>query len=131
MSIAAIKIAQKEAGISDELYRDLLFRLTGRRSSKELNETQQRLVLDELRSRASGRVKTPTEAKIWALWYSFKYLLPIQQQRTTYLVGIVRKVAGRKSIRTASDFATLSPGEAYKVIEALKEKSSQINPPPF
>lgn len=131
MSIAAIKIAQKEAGMSDELYRDLLFRLTGRRSSKELNETQQRLVLDELRSRASGRVKTPAEAKIWALWYSFKPLLPIQQQRTAYLVGIVRKVACRESIQTADDFATLTPQEAYKAIEALKTKAGQVNPPPF
>ena len=44
MSVAAIKIMQKELNLSDSDYRELLHNVTGCRSAKSLDETQQRAV---------------------------------------------------------------------------------------
>lgn len=48
--IAKIKIAQKQLGLDDGAYRDLLKRITGKDSSTKLNEKQLEAVISELKS---------------------------------------------------------------------------------
>ena len=48
MNLAAIHIRAKEAGLDDAAYRDLLLRVAGVRSAKELDEDQYLAVMREI-----------------------------------------------------------------------------------
>mgnify|MGYP000702436992 CR=1 FL=1 len=79
MNLAAIHIRAKEAGLDDAAYRDLLLRVAGVRSAKELDEDQYLAVMREIWARINAqnsrrrapRKKSPAESKIWALWYAW------------------------------------------------------------
>ena len=122
MQIAAIKIAQKQAELSDQEYRQLLFNVAGARSSKELDEDGRRRVMAALQrqvnaARPAIQPKTPQQRKIWALWYDLKPRLPGREQNTSYLLGICRIAAG---VNKLADLADLDKQQAHKAIEALK-----------
>lgn len=114
-SIAAIKIAQKEAGLDDPTYRALLHRLTGVTSATMLNPQQRKKVFAEIRKRIHVE-KTPAEKKLWALWYDLKKYLPEEEHKVRYLIGFINRLTDRE-INKVSD---LTPAERVKAIEALK-----------
>lgn len=58
--LAKIHIGKKELGLDDDVYRDVLWRLTGKRSAKELNVRQLQRVLMYLQDK--GFVVTPKKA---------------------------------------------------------------------
>lgn len=122
MQIAAIKIAQKEAELSDQEYRQLLFSVAGVHSSKELDEDGRRRVMAALQrrvraARPASQPKTPQQRKIWALWYDLKPRLPDREQNISYLLGICRVAAGLDKL---ADLTDLDKRQAHKAIEALK-----------
>lgn len=80
---------------------------------------------DASRQTAVRPAKTPTEAKIWALWYELKGYLPKQEQTLAYLLGFVRRAAGNQDVKEAGDLAGLTGKESYNVIEALKRRLEQ------
>lgn len=140
MSVAAVKIAQKKAGISDQEYRSLLQRVAGVRSSKELDDASTRRVLAELyriRDRnAEGdgeRTKqprpqaerSPAERKLWALWYDLMRYLPEPERRPQYLLGIVRRASGVYQLPSLYYLAELTPYQMHQTIEALKQRVTQ------
>ncbi len=133
MNIAAVKIAQKQAGLADKEYRDILWSIAGVRSAKELDDSSYKRVLARLYSIIAVNnsdfadsydqsVKTPTERKIWQLWYELKPYLNPELQTHKYLIGVVRRVSGCKTMSNLADLKKLSPQEAYKAIEGLKER---------
>lgn len=73
--LAAIHVAKKDLGLSDDEYRDILFVVARVRSASDLDAAGRARVLDHFRSRGAlgGRqVKRndsdPMVRKLWALW---------------------------------------------------------------
>ncbi|WP_375640040.1 phage protein GemA/Gp16 family protein, partial [Bartonella sp. MM55XZML] len=50
MSLAAIHMGKRALGLDDETYRALLYRLTGKQSARDLNFSEQRLVVAEMKA---------------------------------------------------------------------------------
>ena len=132
MSLAAIHLLKKELGLSDTEYRTILRDTAGVASAAQLDEIGDRAVMSRLyslrdasRQTAVRPAKTPTEAKIWALWYELKGYLPKQEQTLAYLLGFVRRAAGNQDVKEAGDLAGLTGKESYNVIEALKRRLEQ------
>lgn len=129
MQISAIKIEQRNRGISDELYRSLLMRVTGKSSSKDLSDDERKRVYVEMTRGGSKPVeaapKAATASKIWALWYDLKGYLPERERTVSYLLGFVRRASGNEQIKDAAGLSLLSPKEAYRTIEALKSRLEQ------
>ncbi|AVM43764.1 hypothetical protein C5Q97_03225 [Victivallales bacterium CCUG 44730] len=132
MSLAAIHILKKELGLSDTEYRTILRDTAGVASAAQLDEIGDRAVMSRLyslrdasRQTAVRPAKTPTEAKIWALWYELKGYLPKQEQTLAYLLGFIRRAAGNQDVKEAGDLAGLTGKESYNVIEALKRRLEQ------
>lgn len=132
MSIAAIKILQKQLGLSDVEYRAILRDVAGVDSATQLDQDGDRTVmrklysiLDARRPVETARPKTPTEAKIWALWYDIKGYLSEPERTVDYLLGIIRRASGNPTIKEADAIAGLSKVQAYHTIEALKYRLAQ------
>lgn len=132
MNIAAVKIAQKRAGLPDPEYRALLRRVAGVTSSKELDEARYKRVLAELyriadqnAAAATSRDKKPVERKIWALWYELRGHLPAPERSVDYLLGFIRRAAHRDDLRKPDDLALLTNAEAHRAIEALNHRVNQ------
>lgn len=137
MNPAAIKIAQKQAGLGDPAYRALLARVAGVKSSKELTEEGYRRVLAELyrirdaanpaRPAAARPLieRSPAERKLWALWYELKKLLPPPERTDEYFLGIIRRASGVATLATLSSLGKLTPSELYHTTEALKLRLKQ------
>lgn len=132
MSIAAIKIAQKQLGLSDDEYRAILHDVAGVSSATQLDADGDRAVMrrlyairDERAAATPTRAKTPTEAKIWKLWYEIKGYLPEPEQTVDYLFGFIRRASGNVSIKQGDDIADLTKQQAYHTIEALKYRLAQ------
>lgn len=123
MQISAIKIEQKKRGISDEDYRALLARETGKTSSTQLTDEERKRVYvamtRPMQRPAATTSKTPAEAKIWALWYQLKPFLCEEERNFNYLMGFVRRVTGNN---TVAKLCYLSSKEEYLTIEALKQR---------
>ena len=132
MNLAAIHIRAKEAGLDDAAYRDLLLQVAGVTSAKELDEDQYLAVMREIWARIHAkqrrpkitRPKTKTESKIWAVWYEIGKYIPREEWTAPYLMGFVSRVIHREA-RSTGDLATLTPAEAHKVIESLKQRLDQ------
>lgn len=139
MSLAAIHILKKELGLSDADYRAILRDEAGVASAAQLGPDGDRAVMRRLyairderqaatstrAAATSTRAKTPTEAKIWAIWYEIRGYLPEPERTVDYLLGFIRRASGNIAIKTAEDIATLTKVQAYHTIEALKYRLAQ------
>lgn len=121
-SIAAIKIAQQEAGLNDTQYRQILYRVAGVGSCTLLDAAQSRLVLSEIRKkiRKPAQEKSPSEKKIWALWYDLRRHLPEVERSSEYLIGFAIKANGGHDQCQVTRLDQLSARQAQRLIEALK-----------
>ena len=130
--LAAIHIAKKQAGLSDEAYRRILRDNFNVKSAKELDDSAASQLVRDLSSRRQASAPgEPAVAKIWALWYNeIKPYLPEREQTSFYLLGIVRKASG-SAISRPDDFRRLNAKQMYKAIEALKLKADELSPIPF
>lgn len=114
--LARLHLAKKEMALSDDSYRAILERVTGRRSAGELIAPELHLVLAEFsrlglkpRHRASGK---PHVRKVWALWGALGPAL-----RNPSREGLRAFVARQTGV---ADPEWLTSGQANKVVEALK-----------
>jgi len=120
-SIAAVKIAQKQAGMSDPDYRALLDKIFAVKSCKDLNDWQRKIAVKVLRNNTRSVIKSPLERKVWAMWYALKKYLPRDEQRVAYLYGIIGRIIGRK----IKGLKSMTGDEYHKTVEALKLRLSQ------
>lgn len=120
-----------KSGMSDAEYRKLLRDRFGVASSKELSVPDQRMLAGILRGMASDRSGRSdinlerTSGKIWRMFYELQD--HIGHRNANYLAGIIGKVCGgdcEQCIRQGArlNLDRLTPFQAYKVIEALKER---------
>lgn len=122
-TVAAIKIAQRQAGLSDQEYRQLLYRVAGVGSCTLCTSEERRRVLSEIRKhRKTAQEKSPAERKIWALWYDLRNYLPNVEHSIDYLIGMAIKANGGKDQCQVTRLDQLSPRQSQRLIEALKRR---------
>lgn len=121
--IAKVHIAKKQLVLDDDVYRQVLERVTGRRSAGDIDDAGLVSVLAEFRrlgwQPASNQTRPPRSRnphvrKVWAVW------------KALCLSGAVRSPT-RAALRAfvlsqteVSDPEWLTPEQANQVIEALK-----------
>ncbi|PIT69704.1 regulatory protein GemA [Bartonella tribocorum] len=119
MSLAAIHMGKRALGLDDETYRALLFRLTGKQSAKDLDFSEQRLVMQEMRAYGGGvngkLLRGKYAKKLQALWISGWNLGIIRDRCDRALLAFVKRQTGIDHIRFLRD-----SDDAAKAIEALK-----------
>ncbi|MEA3533705.1 regulatory protein GemA [Rhizobium sp. CC-YZS058] len=124
-SIAAIKVAQKQLGLDDDVYRARLHSITGKTSAKDMTEDERQRVIEDFRRlgfrpatrRQDGRQKLTGKyvPKLQALWIA-AYNLGIARERDdSALLAFVKRQTGIDHTRFLHDAA-----DARRVIEALK-----------
>lgn len=131
-ALKKVQIARRELRLEDDDYRGLLERVTGRRSTTELDERQLGHVLDELKARGwtprivSGartagpsrqRVQPadhPSARKARALWLSLWNLGEVRDPSEAALEAFARRQLKVERLQWADQPQT------YKLIEALK-----------
>lgn len=121
--VAAIHVAKKDLGLDDDTYRDLLARVTGKRSAKDMSDVERRAVLDEMRRQGfkavSNGARTRLEGrfakKLQALWIAGWNLGVVTNRDDAALVAFVKRQTGIDHVRFLVDAA-----EARKAVEAIK-----------
>ena len=129
-SLAAIHVAKRDLKLDDDTYRDVLERVTGKRSAKGMGERDVRLVLDEFRrlgwrskvaqkgleGRLDGRLDGPYARKLQALWIAGWNLGVVRDRRDSAMLAFIKRQTGIESTRFLRDAA-----DARRAIEALKD----------
>lgn len=122
--LGAIHAVAKKRGLDDDTYRDLLERVTGKRSAKELSITALNRVLDELNGDRGGAAPVtrhrhgPLDGQkgmIRALWISLWHLGVSIDNTDAALDAFVARQTKVSSLRFVQDVK-----DARAVIEALK-----------
>ncbi|WP_332117266.1 regulatory protein GemA [Azorhizobium caulinodans] len=129
--ISAIHVLKTQAGLADDLYRDLLEAETGKRSAKGLTEDEAVRVIKRLRVWTNpARVSAPPDRPLAkgahrlegefggvcrALWIAAYNLAVVEDRTDAALIAFVQRQTGIQHLNWVRDAA-----DAAKVIEALK-----------
>lgn len=116
VSIAAIKITQKQAGISDDAYRALLNEVAGVTSAKDLTPMQRVAVYARLKD-LEKQAASPLIRKLFGLFYHIHQKQPIRNP-SAWLLGLIAKV--NRLPEQPKCLNNLPPAYIQKAIEALK-----------
>ena len=122
VSIAAIKIAQKDAGLPDAEYRELLRRIAGVESSTLLTPEQRVKVYVAIKKRSPSAPSSnsPLVSKLFGLFYQLKPTMPPIRNQIAWLLGCVAKANHLDAPPRSLNDAT--PQQLVKTIEALKQR---------
>ncbi len=124
--LAKVHCAKRDLRLDDDTYRDLLERVTGKRSAAECSTAELGRVLDELRSKGWTATRGPTRAgtrklatsgqasKIRALWLSLYQLGEVKDPSEAALSAFVRRMTGVEALQW------LTPDKADTAIDALR-----------
>ena len=121
--LAKVHLGAKELGLDDDARRDVLERVTGRRSSADLTDAQLDAVLAEFRrlgwapktkTGPAKRVPSPFEGKAKAMWTSLWNLGAVRSGDQRALEAFGRRQLGVDRLAWADQ------GQGYRLIEALK-----------
>jgi len=126
--LAKIHLGAKELGLQDEVYRDFLEQLTGKRSAGDLDARGRVKVLEAMKDRGAFKQKRPPRRagkrplaaepvarKARALWLSLYHLGVVQEPAESALNAFVKR-------QTGVDALQFLRGNALReVIEALKD----------
>lgn len=126
-ALAIIHIGKKQLGMSDDDYRALLKRVTGKTSSKGCSEKQHLAIIAEMERlgfKKSSHSKKPLSDKKWvrlifALWKSCHKAGSIKDGSRGALVNFVKKETEKHGERV-DDPNWLTYSQADPIIRALK-----------
>jgi phage gp16-like protein len=124
-TMAIINIAKAQFGLEDDDYRDVLFRVTGKRSLRDMNEKQRIAVVDDFKSRGfvvkrgKGFSKRKFVRLIHALWGACAKLGVIEDGSAKALRSFVANKTEAKGQRV-DDPEFLTYDQASPIIETLK-----------
>lgn len=121
--IQLIKIAQKQLGMDDDAYRDILFTLTRKRSSTELDFAERKKVLEHMEACGFKRTKPqprkladdPQSKMIRALWLQLHEAGKVRNPSESALAAFAKRQTGRDALQW------LNGKEASALIEELKK----------
>ena len=131
-SLKTIHVGRKQLGLAEEDYRDLLQRVTGKRSSADMNEQQRQAVIGEMRG--LGFAATPSAVKksphahvrkVFALWSEAGRCGAVESASRQSLVSFVQ------GLTEIGDPNWLDAAQANKVIEALKAMNRRAGAAPY
>lgn len=126
--LAKVHLGAKELGLDEETRRDLMARVTGKRSASDCSEAELHKVLEEYRRlgwkpAGSKSVKvssqrrpatSPFARKARALWISLHQLGAIRDPSDKALEAFGRRQLGVDRLQWADE------GQSYRLVEALK-----------
>lgn len=125
---AKTAIAQKQLGLDDDVFRDLLENRYGVRSRTKMSEHELVDLLEYFgtlgfrpRARKTGKAASGEHRKIRALWLSLYNLGVVADPSEDALGAFARRVTGGKVHGGVERLAWVSGENAQKVIEALKD----------
>ncbi len=125
--IGAIRAAAQRKGMSDEHRRDLIERVTGKRSAGDCSLPELGRVLDEMnrdwRARQSGNDRNHI-GKIKALWWGLYWLGEVDDDRVSAINAFVERQTGITALRFLDHRGSAS------VVEALKAWQSRAGVKP-
>lgn len=119
--LAKIHIAKKQLGLHEDDYRDVLERITGKRSSKDMTEKERCHVLEEFQRLGfqeqgpATRMAGPYGKKLQALWIDGYNLACINNRDDKALIVFIEGQTGLSHPRFL-----IETRDAKKAIEALK-----------
>lgn len=120
-ALKAIHVGRRTLGLDEEVYRDLLEGLTGKRSAAALNDAEQRKVLGRMRELGFGAkgkatgLSGPFAPKLLALWLSAWNLGITRSNHDKALIAFVERQTGIAHMNWLRD-----PRAAAKAIDGLK-----------
>lgn len=139
--ISAIHVLKSKIGLSEDEYRGLLFQLTGKMSSKDLNARELLQVRDHMdklgvrmgvvqpvtRNRPMTREEfeaarakaSPMERKVWALWHELGRKGLIGNTSAKSLNAWVHRIVGVSAVGFATE------AQLRTLVESLKEWSAR------
>lgn len=137
--LAKIHLGKKDIGLDDDTYRDVLERITGRRSAAECSQPELEAMVEYFKNsgfvpkviggkpdqarkpRATGprRADHPAAKKARALWLALADLGVVQDRRESALEAFARRQLGVDRLQWANQ------GQTYKLIEALKKMAER------
>lgn len=134
---AKVHIAKKDLALTDDTYRQVLQRVTGKRSAADCNHRDLALVLEEFkrlgwkpktgRKRAGPRPQAtgPQAGKARALWLALFHLGEIDDPSEAALAAFARRVTKTEALQW------LDAEQLGKVIEGLKDRCARagFSPP--
>lgn len=120
---AAIHVAKKQLRLDDDTYRDLLDRVTGKRSTADMSDQEREKVLAEFRRQGFKSAGTGTRrrlegkfaGKLQALWIAGWNLGVVKNRDDAALIAFVKRQTNIDHVRFLRD-----ADDAMKAIEALK-----------
>ena len=118
MQLAAIHILRHDLGLAEATYRAVLAEC-GVHSSRELSDSGRKKVYGKLRR--LGTAHHRVSRYIWVLIGELKGHLPAADRGGAYFCGFIRRACGRE-IADLTQLDLLTPFEAHKVVEALKQR---------
>lgn len=125
--LAKVHIARKELALGEDSYRDLLERVTGKRSAGELDNRQLVLVVDELKGKGFSpaprtrpkAASSPAAGKARALWISLHQLGVVRNPSEQALESFGKRQLKVERLVWADD------DQMYRLIEALKDMAER------
>jgi len=130
--IRKVQVARRELGLDDDSYRDLVERVTGKRSAGDCSVTQLEALVDELRGKGFKPKRAPKRAgnrkmadgaevaKARALWISLYHLGVVRDPSEKALAAYAERVTGGRNKGGTAALQWLTPQGCYQLIEALK-----------
>lgn len=118
--LGAVHAGRRALELDDDTYRDILFRVAQKRSSKDCTDGELGLVLDEFRRLGWGKMPRrtgkrthrsgPQILKIKALWSSLFHLGEVRDRSDKALAKFVERTTGKAALQwcTASDLASVT-----------------------
>ena len=119
--VGAIHVMKTKRGLDDDTYRDLLERVTGKRSCADMSMNELGKVMTEMSGKA-GQVSGNKRilGKVWALWYTLYNLGVISEPSQSALTEFAKRVTGGQAKGGIQALTWLDGDNAEKVIEAMK-----------
>lgn len=118
-STAAIHVAKKQLGLDEDTYRDVLVRVTGKNSLRDMSEGERQSVVSELRDRgfktAPKGLEGPFAKKLQALWIGAWNLGIVRDKTDAAMLAFVKRQTNIDHTRFL-----LNAEDARKAVEALK-----------
>ncbi|MBP0439461.1 gp16 family protein [Tianweitania sediminis] len=122
-ALAAIHVAKKQLGLDEDTFRAVCVRVTGKSSTREMNDNQRNRLIEEFRRQgfqtaskgSRKRLEGKFAPKLQALWIAAWNLGIVRDRSDDALVSFVKRQTGIDHVRFVRDAE-----DAIKAIEALK-----------